>query len=434
MKLKLFLIAASAMALASCSSDEVVKCNEDANAIKFSVVANNAGRAADYWCNLNKPTEFQVWAKFDNKSYFAGDWFSNGGSGDTYTEKDNTLRYWPQVAAAQGENPAKPIDFYAAKICAESVSPDTDGKAFATANWTDAGVLTLSYDMNKSESENYLKSNTQHDLLYAYAQETTKPAFGGTTNLNFRHALSQIVFKAKNTNSKIYVEITEVKVGNAIKSGVFSYPSVPTTTPIVDHEQGGSYPTDNSVGSWTNSGYATFTTGETFTAAIPYHASNVVNLTNNSSGQNADGSTDPATPEVKEANYANSFLLIPTKTATTEWKPADASAENKVGGTQTGSYFAFKAKIWNVSGETVNKDENGTVNETVVYEDYLYIPYSFNWAPGKKYIYTIDFTASGHGGFEDDGDEVLIPIKFTVSVDDFADATNTEVSGTGAGL
>ena len=51
MKLKLFLIAASAMALASCSSDEVVKSNEDANVIKFSVVANNASRSDNYYCN-----------------------------------------------------------------------------------------------------------------------------------------------------------------------------------------------------------------------------------------------------------------------------------------------------------------------------------------------------------------------------------------------
>ena len=413
MKLKLFLIAASAMTLASCSSDEVVQSNENANAIKFSVVANNASRAADYWCNLNKPTEFQVWAKFDGKSYFGGDWFSDAAK-TTYVEKDGTTRYWPQVATG------KPIDFYAAKICAEPVG-DAAGVAFATANWTDAGVLTLNYDMDAATGAKYTSSSAQHDLLYAYSQETAKPAeYGGTTALNFRHALSQIVFKAKNTNKKIHVQITEVKVGNAIKSGVFSYPTKPTTPNVEDHEQGGTYPNATTVGTWTNSGFATFTTGAPFTIEIPYDADNAVNLTDNKAG---------ATPSTKESELANSFLLIPTATATTAWDTATASAENLVT-KQTGSYFAFKTKIWNV-----NDSENGKQpTDVVVYDGYIYIPYSFNWMPGKKYIYTIDFTASGHGGFEDDGDEVLIPIKFTVKVDDFAAVTNTPVNGGNTGL
>ena len=47
MKLKLFLLATSAVALASCSSDAVVEDNAAGNAIQFSAAAGKASRAAD---------------------------------------------------------------------------------------------------------------------------------------------------------------------------------------------------------------------------------------------------------------------------------------------------------------------------------------------------------------------------------------------------
>ena len=61
MKLKFFLMATAAMTLAtSCSSDAVVEEQQAANAIQFGVTTGNASRAASYYCNNDKPTQFNV--------------------------------------------------------------------------------------------------------------------------------------------------------------------------------------------------------------------------------------------------------------------------------------------------------------------------------------------------------------------------------------
>lgn len=59
----------------------------------------------------------------------------------------------------------------------------------------------------------------------------------------------------------------------------------------------------------------------------------------------------------------------------------------------------------------------------------LAIPVDFKWEQGKKYIYTIKFTAKGHAGFDPgDGSDVLIPIEFSVKVDDFGSVTDNSVN------
>ena len=61
---KLFLLAwPIALAAVSCSNEEVVSVNNDANEIKFAVVSENATRAntAETFCNYVKPGDFGLW-------------------------------------------------------------------------------------------------------------------------------------------------------------------------------------------------------------------------------------------------------------------------------------------------------------------------------------------------------------------------------------
>ena len=53
--------------------------------------------------------------------------------------------------------------------------------------------------------------------------------------LNFRHALSQIVFQARNDSKNLYVEISGVSVNNAESKGTFTFPSVSTDENVEDH-------------------------------------------------------------------------------------------------------------------------------------------------------------------------------------------------------
>ena len=69
---KLFLLAwPIALAAVSCSNEEVVSVNNDANEITFTAVAENATRAADAYCNAFMPADFNVWARVGEAQYFA---------------------------------------------------------------------------------------------------------------------------------------------------------------------------------------------------------------------------------------------------------------------------------------------------------------------------------------------------------------------------
>ena len=84
------------------------------------------------------------------------------------------------------------------------------------------------------------------------------------------------------------------------------------------------------------------------------------------------------------------------------------------------------------------KDGSGVAGDEDVYlwgaantPKKLAIPVAFNWEQGKKYIYTLVF-GEGNGGYEPDPedptpDPVLVPITFTVTVDDFVTPPATEV-------
>ena len=406
MKLKLFLIAASAMALASCSSDEVVQSNENANAIQFSVVANNASRAADYWCNNSKPNQFNVWAAVDGKTYFANESYSKQGE---VWAIDGNLRYWPDASTN--------VSFYAAKVFDEN----TPKNQFATVTWKPDGGSTIAMKTDASASK-------QNDLLYAYTVQH-RPDAGGKVPMNFRHALSQIVFYAQNLNENIYVTIDEVVVCNINSVGTFTFPTTVTDTPVTGHKQEGDLGTvaATSVGKWTST--------------TPYSASTDVftpvalqQIKITGEGESAVRTQAPKsnlTDNTTESSYGNSLLLIPQHVDA--WDATSASKKAPAAEGQTGAYFKVKCTIQNVAAGDGTAAVTGDVYlwGASGATKYIYLPVEINWETGKKYIYTFKFLPKGHGGYEEDGDEVLIPIEFDVTVDDFAKSStdsNTDVN------
>ena len=412
MKLKLFLLATSAVALASCSSDAVVEDNAAGNAIQFGVTTGNASRAASYYCNLDKPAQFNVWAKVKQgdafKTYFVDESFSlNGG---TWTIDGGVERYWPNDE----------IHFFAAK---NNTKYGEGAENFATVNWNN-GTPTIHMTVETEASK-------QQDLLYAYTVSNRSKTDGtgnfnaGKADLNFRHALSQVVFKAQNNNKKIYVEIQEVQVANLNTEGTFTFPTNVTDDKSLNdkHDQSGVI-TDNdaSFGKWGNlSTPAEFTTtGDFGPIAVPCNkkegenleAVGVVNLTNNEGTATGEGSVKAN----EQQNKKFSLIVLPQKLDA--WNHTAAPST-------TGAYFKVRCTIWNVSGTQVDKN-----NDVILYNNqnaegqaqYIYIPVKIDWQVGKKYIYTFVFSEKGHGGYDEHGNDVLIPIEFNVTVDDFAKA------------
>ena len=370
---KTVLIVPALMALAavSCTKSEVLETNS--GEIRFNVVANSATKAADVYCNNNMPGEFMVYAVSDGKTYIDGDRIVRNGSD---WENQSGVRYWPETT----------VDFYA---------------------HVNAGV-NFKWDASSAPViENFSPAPDvadQVDLLYAVKKGESKK--DSHVQLNFRHALSQIVFNAKNTNENLYVEIAGVKVANVGGANTFTYPTTDTDSKFVSHDGTGTL-LSTGAGSWAEltSGAASY--------EVDFNAVPVV-------GNNKPVDLTTANDSGKEFN-SQAMLLLPQ--TTTAWVPSGES--NTPSENNTGSYFLIDCAIWNVAGTEVDKEtdvqlwgEGGNTKE-------LSIPVAFTWEQGKKYIYTLVF-GQGNGGYDPDPDPddpdpkpVLVPIDFTVSVDDF---------------
>lgn len=444
MKFKHLLLTASVMALfSSCSNDELVsESTSHGDAIAFSVTTTNATRAADYWCNNKLPKYFEVSAGYDGAIYFENEVYKQENTSTTYLQNDGNYRYWPAISTE------KPISIYAYKVKADGT--DAIGSPFATFAWDNvANAPTITLDMLEAEN-NKNAASAQHDLIYAYTQVKTKPAYNTTTPINFRHALSQIVFYAQCQNSKICVEIEEISLMNAASKGVFTLPSgdnytnLPNDETITNgnlnnHTQNGSA-LDKGLGTWaltyqeSNNLYYAYTADCKVSGKLVKLDSGVESTawTNLTDQVNAAGT-------YTESEYGKSLLVLP------QTNYGEGKANNNVakyvpyteeGGTKTykklsdvgGACIAIKCKIRNIAGATVEDDDVYLWGSAGEAKD-LVVPVDFTWEQGKKYIYKINFSKTGHGGYDPDhGTEVLVPIQLSVTVDDFAKVTDTNLS------
>lgn len=424
---KIIFGAMAAAALLACSKEQVIEQNRANDEIGFSVVAENQTKAAAVYDSNNKMEGFSVAATYNNSWYFQKDTIVYQKS--AWVDKTAT-RYW----SADGKH-----DFY------------------AISN----GTMTLAGPTDKPKVVDFTPARTvanQKDLLYAVAADQEKAK--GTVTLNFRHALSQIEFKAKNTNSKLYVKISGVQVGQAYGKATFTYPLTSTTEEDV-------------VGDWTD-----------------YDAPTNYTVTFSPVGV-AGNSTNPESVALTCTNE-KSMLLIP---ATTEaWVPErgegtegpggggewggegeddgvypgpggesgdegdDGGFDNNDGDDEgkieesvpefamrryntasagasdvTGSYLAVKCQIYNVAGGTYNSD-----TDVCLYDGWAMIPAKFEWAQGNKYIYTFVF---GEGDFgynagegdtptTPDGEKVLTAMDYNVDVDNFTTVTEPDMNMT----
>ena len=391
------------MAMASCSQDETIGINHDGDEITFNVVTNNATRAADVFCNQNLPGGFYVSAISDGKTYIDKDYVT--GSNGNWTNTSGT-RYWPETA----------VDFYAHVNGEASYKWSVDGAGKATAKFENFAVNGTVAD--------------QVDLLYAV--KTGQKKADGTVNLNFRHALSQIVFQAKNTNANLYVEIAGVSVANVGGTNTFTFPSANTETNIDHPETGpgddgvyeddefGGITYDASWGTWDNLTSGTEKYDVDFDKTSVPGNNTLVSLTTKN---------DPS----KEYN-SNAMLLLPQKT--TAWDPEANPLPGAAG--NTGSYLLVDCAIFNVAGDDYTDGDVclwGKPQGSGWTTKELAIPVAFDWQQGKKYVYTLVF-GEGNGGYDpdpepdpdpEDPDPVLVPITFEITVDEFVPVDGGEI-------
>lgn len=398
---KVLLGTLAVLTLAACSKDEVVQQNPN-DAISFTATTNKAiSRAADGYCNKSLPDNFQVWANVQDgsgyKPYFSGDQFDNDGSGN-YTNNGET-RYWPYSA----------INFFACKNANPEWKSTTAPVDYSTLVVKDFKVADLVAN--------------QVDFIYAVQNVSTKPTSGQTT-INFRHALSQIEFQARNENTKLYVEISGVSVCKVNNKGTFTFPTTSTNEVVGEHnpEGSGSYTDDldgKTQGTWLA---ATPSSYSTYEITTKNNADNDVDDVKEIEGNSTNVSLTVTDPGSQEYNK-NTMYLLPQ--ALTAWVPSTTAPKPA---TQNGAYFLVKCKIFNVADPASGYKSATDVRIWPASNEFadVAIPFSATWEAGKRYVYTFVFTDNGNGGYNPEPggtnpEDVLVPIKLDVTVDDFVD-------------
>lgn len=377
---KYFFLAIAATALASCSSDQIVELKEG-DEIKFTAVADNDSRATTVYCNNNLPEDFTLYATYTKdggaaQNFIPGEKFSTSDY-LTWTSDEGATRYWPEDGT---------LDFYAVK------NAELDWTAKTITNFTPAS-----------------EAAEQVDLIYAVALDKQKAKSitdNASVQLNFRHALSQIEFKAKNTNPRLYVEVTGVKVGKAKKTATYTLPEGDTDDNLLTHKN------ENLTDAINRGAWSAYTDTQDY--EITFDA---VELNGAEDAEPVSLSFETHGSTGSIVDNSNSLLLLPQNTS--KWTPAPNETE------YDGAYLAVKCKIWNVANNAVDKENDAVLHN----EAYAVIPVDFNWAEGKKYVYTFNFTTTGNGGYEDDPENpqpVLYPITVSLTVDDFEELTEEE--------
>ena len=349
--------------LMGCSDEEIANVETSSrNAIVFNVLSNAAETRATPTTPSNlTSTDFDVFA-------FTADGTAFMGKDDTDFEHDgvkivykdgkwdyddaNDLRYWPSEA----------LDFYA-------FNPGTvseDMMVFYSWEAT-KDVQKISYTCM---DEYGAGTHANYDVMYAMAKGQTKDMNNGIVKFNFKHILSQVVFKAKTQYDNMQVDIDVIKIHNFKFAGAFTLPAAADGT-----------------GSWSSSDLA-----------FP-HAFTVVknaNITVNSNTEATDITTN--TP----------MLNIPQEL--TAWKVSETATKSKLEADNAKQcYLEIACKIRQSGAYLL-----GSASEYKT----IYVPFGDTWEQGKRHIYTLIFG----GGYTDQGEAVLNPIQFDAETTGWVDA------------
>ena len=350
--------------LMGCSDEEIANVETSSrNAIGFNVLSNAAEtRAIPTTPDNLTSTDFDVFAFTADGTAFMGKVDTEYGhdgvkivykNGKWDYDDANDLRYWPTEA----------LDFYA--FNPGTVSEDM----IVFYSWeATKDVQKISYTCMDEYGSGTTHAN--YDVMYAMAKGQTKDMNNGIVKFNFKHILSQVVFKAKTQYDNMQVDIDVIKIHNFKFAGAFTLPAAADGT-----------------GSWSSSDLA-----------FP-HAFTVVknaNITVNSNTEATDITTN--TP----------MLNIPQEL--TAWKVSETATKSKLEADNAKQcYLEIACKIRQSGAYLL-----GSASEYKT----IYVPFGDTWEQGKRHIYTLIFG----GGYDDQGEAVLNPIQFDAETTGWVDA------------
>lgn len=365
-KSTVMLLAIFGVLLMSCSEEEIANVETSSrNAIGFNVLSNAAETRATPTTNTNlKSTDFDVFAFTTDGTAFMGKVdteFGHDGVKIVYKngkwdyDDANDLRYWPTEA----------LDFYA--FNPGTVSEDM----MVNYMWEASGtVQKISYtcidEYGAGTHENY-------DVMYAMAKDRTKDMNNGVVKFNFKHILSQVVFKAKTEYDNMQVDIDMIKIHNIKFAGAFTLPATAEET-----------------GSWSSSDLISV---------------NMFTVVKDKS-ITVEGNTTAT-------DISTSFPMLNIPQKLTAWTVSGASKTKKGADDAKQCYLEISCKIRQSGAYLL-----GSASEYKT----IYVPFGDTWVAGKRHIYTLIFG----GGYNDQGEAVLNPIQFDAETTDWGNADKAD--------
>lgn len=359
--------------LMGCSDEEIANVETSSrNAIGFNVLSNAAETRAPPTTPDNlKNTDFDVFAFTGDGTAFMGKVdteFGHDGVNIVYNngkwdyKNASDLRYWPTGA----------LDFYA--FNPGTVSEDMMMNYMWEASGT---VQKISYTCIDEYGANTGHAN--YDVMYAIAKGQEKDMNNGIVKFNFKHILSQVVFKAKTEYDNMQVDINMIKIHNVKMGGFFTLPA-----------------TADGTGSWSDP------------ADLPSEVSGLGKFT-----------------VVKDVNITVKSNTIATDISTTTpmlnrpqeltaWKVSETATKSKLEADNAKQcYLEIACKIRQSGAYLL-----GSASEYKT----IYVPFGDTWVAGKRHIYTLIFG----GGYNDQGEAVLNPIQFDAETTDWGNADKAD--------
>lgn len=366
---KILAVAVVATVFASCSNEEELANvgKSESNAIRFVGISGLSDtRTTPIGTHNLTSTNFDVMAfmSSDNALFMGGKHVSGASdhgvkivyktSAWDYDDPDK-VAYWP----TSGD-----VDFYAVS---PAITDDLVRQGFAYDMTSTA--KTISY----TTVDEYDSKGTNHDVMYAVTKGRNKENNGTKpVQMNFKHILSQVVFKAKTTSSILEVDVENVKIHNFVLSGKFTLPAG-----------------EPAMSDWKLSPAAKGA------YTVKLNAANV--------------KTKNAVVELSDMN--SPLIMIPQKL--TKWSTSTGAAVSiHEADNAIESYLEISMKL--------KQNDSYLIGSATEYKT-VYVPFdnATGWEPGKRYIYTLIFG----GGYDDQGEPILSPITFDAATVDWADAS-----------
>lgn len=201
MKKIMFFWAAATVALASCSSEDVIELN-NGNAIDFRVATSRGQETTG--ANIG---QFIVTAIDGSNNYFSQELFTKEAASNRYVSSSEY--FWPGT---------RELAFYA-----YSYYTGTNGDKLNAIEDSKLGAVTINATDQKIEGfVPAAKVENQIDFVSAYTKASSLDEVKGV-ELNFNHNLIQTEVKAFTKNTNYSFEIAGIKFGNIISKGDFVF-------------------------------------------------------------------------------------------------------------------------------------------------------------------------------------------------------------------